>query len=127
MTKKEIVELIKKNNNKNEIIYNCEHEISLEEISCFWGGISISNKCIFCERKIENSANEAKVTFQIQYDEYGDIIDPHYSLSSIYNIIEEILEKYNDDEKIDLVKEIELLDLDNVKINKNQKVRKRQV
>ena len=116
-------------NTQNSIESSCYHEISLEEISCFWGGISISNKCIFCGDEIKSNDDEPLLTFQIFYDEFGDIIEPNYSLAKIYMILEKILEKFDYDDEIDLIKEIELLNLDNVKINREQKnkVRKRQV
>ena len=112
----------------NGIIPNCSHQISSEKTSCFWGGLSVSNKCIFCDKLIDHDNEFPLITFQTFYDEYGDIIEPHFSLSNIYSIIEKILEKYNDNDEIDLIKEIGLLDLNNVKTNKNQKykVRKRQ-
>lgn len=116
-------------NKYNSLKNNCSHEISLEEISCFWGGISLSNKCVFCGEEIKSNNEDYLITFQVFYDEYGDIIEPNYSLAKIYMILEKILEKFDYDDEIDLIKEIELLNLDNVKINREQKnkVRKRQV
>jgi len=101
----------------------CNHEITLEEISCFWGGITLSHTCIFCNEEIKNE-DIPEITFQTYYDEFGFPLPPEYNLEEINKIIDYIkTEKQN--ENLNIIEEIKNLNLENV-LTKNNKTRKRQ-
>lgn len=130
--KKELLQAQEETKKAMETIQSkeCSHEVRLSYHSLF----SSSNHCVLCGHtassdnvisfKESSYRNKHTVTFvsKDQEDEDGYYkVETGKTRREVYEMILEILKNYEDEEEIDLVKEFDKLNLENVKINKEKR------
>ena len=127
--KKEIEEALKETKNAEDIVdsIKCNHEVRLKQLGTFWS----QYECVICGKFASSDnlidwfqsiyRNKHTVSFidKCQEDEEG-----YYTLENgetkeeVIEMILKILEKYNDEDDVDLVDEFSKLDISGMEINK---------
>ncbi len=131
--KTEIKESLEESDKAKENIKSiqCDHSVRLE----YYGTFTSSYKCIFCGHRTDSdnvisfkesdNRNKHTVTFVSKYqkdeDDYGYTVKNGYTKEQVYTYILGILEKYNDEDEVDLVEEFSKLNIDNMTINKEKR------
>ena len=128
--KTEIKESIEESDKAKEDIKSirCDHQVRLEH----YGFITSDYECVLCGHHVSsdnsisfkdsNNRNKHTVTFIDKY-QTDDYYDDKYEVKEgktkeqVYTYILGILEKYNDEDEVDLVEEFSKLNIDNMTIN----------
>ena len=130
----EIKETIDETDKAHKKIINaqCDHQVRLEH----YGFITSDYECVLCGHHVSsdnsisfkdsNNRNKHTVTFIDKY-QTDDYYDDKYEVKEgktkeqVYAYILGILEKYNDEDEVDLVEEFSKLNIPNMTINKEKR------
>lgn len=131
--KTEIKESLEESDKAKENIKSiqCDHQVRLEH----YGFITSDYECVLCGHHVSSdnsisfkeSDNRNKHTvsfidkYQIDGDDYDYTVKDGYTKEQVYTYILGILEKYNDEDEVDLVEEFSKLNIDNMTINKEKR------
>ena len=131
--KTEIKESLEESDKAKEDIkrIQCDHQVRLEH----YGFITSDYECVLCGHHVSSdnsisfkdsdNRNKHTVTFidkyQIDDDDFGYTVKNGYTKEQVYTYILGILEKYNDEDEVDLVEEFSKLNIDNMTINKEKR------